>query len=566
MGLLIDGGCMAAREVKSALISVYDKTGIEEFATGLVELGYKIYASGGTATRIKEAGIAVTDVADIAGGEAILGHRVVTLSREVFAGILADSSKPDDLAELARLNIPLIDLVCVDMYPLEETIAKRGTTTDDVVAQTDIGGPTMLRAAAKSRRIVLSAPEQRTPVLQWLNDGKPQEPEFLEQLAARAEYEVTRYVMTSASYLNGSSMSGLVAQIDGPTKYGENPQQADAAFYADNRVSIDPLGLDQFTHVQGMERSYVNMTDIDRLLQTITHIAAGFERNFKEVPPMAVGVKHGNACGAAVGTTMVDAIEKMLDGDTRAIFGGVVMLNGVIDKAVADALIHYGMEGTATRLLDGVIGSEVSDEALEILSRKKLRVVINPALASLSEASLDTARRIRPVRGGMLAQPNYTFVQDLSGNDIAEHGRVTEQQRRDLILAWAIGATSNSNTITLVKNGQLIGNGVGQQDRVGAGQLALSRTTTELPEVSKKGDQIILTITLSASKITGAVAYSDSFFPFPDGPAVLASAGIKAILTSSGSIADDTVIQSLTAAGVGVITVPDKLGRGFYQH
>lgn len=549
-----------------ALLSVYDKTGIVDFARGLVDLDWQIYASGGTAKAIADAGITVKDVSELVGGDAILGHRVVTLSREISAGLLADKDSSDDLAEMKKLGLPVIDLVCVDMYPLEEAITKPGSSKQDVIQQTDIGGPTMLRSAAKGRRIVLSHASQRTEVLDWLKSDKPDETGFLESLAARAEYEVARYVMVSAKYLGGMEISGSLTRISSPTKYGENPQQADAAFYADNRVAADPLGLDQFEHVQGMARSYVNMTDIDRLLQTVTHIVAGFERNFGSVPAIAVGVKHGNACGAAVGETTVEAVEKMLLGDTRAIFGGVVMINGDIDEAVAESLMHHAMDGDKPRLLDGVIGASVSKEALELLSRNKLRVVINPALAKLDETSLDTARRQRPVRGGNLEQPNYDFILDLSADYMQSHGEPTDQQKRDMVLAWAIGATSNSNTITLVKDGQLIGNGVGQQDRVGAGQLALTRTTITLPELEEQGDTVTLKVTLDKQKLAGASAYSDSFFPFPDGPGLLAKAGIKAVLASSGSVADETVIKSLADQGVAIVMVPDKTGRGFYLH
>ncbi len=550
----------------NALLSVYDKTGIEDFAKGLVDLGWTVYASGGTAQKIKAANVAVTDVATLVGGEAILGHRVVTLSRELYAGILADTDSPEDMAEMQQLGLPLIDLVCVDMYPLESEIAKPDASIKDIVTQTDIGGPTMIRAAAKARRVVLSVAEQRQPVLEWLQAGKPNQAEFLEHLAARAEYEVTRYTLALAKYLNGSEVSGFVARKASATKYGENPQQAEAGLYADNRIAVDPLGVDQFQHVQGMEQSYINLTDIDRLLQTVTHIAAGFERNFGSVPALAVGVKHGNACGAGVADTHVAAVKKMLEGDTRAIFGGVVMINGDIDKEVAETLMTYAMEAGAKRLLDGVIGVSVSDDALQLLSRAKLRVVVNPALAHLSQASLDATRRLRPVRGAVLEQPNYDFVQDLTAEHMQFYGEVTDLQKRDMILGWAIGATSNSNTITLIKDGQLIGNGVGQQDRVGAGQLALARTTVNMPELSIDGDTLTITHTLDLKKIRGAVAYSDSFFPFADGPSVLAEAGIAAILTSSGSVGDETVIKTLTEAGVSLAMVPDKVGRGFYAH
>ncbi len=532
----------------NALLSVYDKTGIAEFAAGLHELGWNIYSSGGTADAVRKAGVPVTDVAELVGGGAILGHRVVTLSREVHSGLLADLNSAADLAELEALNIPIIHLIANDMYPLEEEISNPNSTPESIREKTDIGGPTMLRAAAKGQRIVLSVPEQRESVLKWLQDGKPDEVSFLADLAARAEYECARYIMLSALNLGGEETAGFIGRRVAPTKYGENPYQLPAGLYADNRVAIDPLGLDQFKHRKGWELSYINETDIHRLIITACHVAAGFARNYGEVPAMAVGVKHGNACGAGVGTNHVEAVQKMLEGDEIAIFGGVVMINGVIDADVARALMSHHMPDGQNRLLDGIVGSEVTDEAVEILSRAKLRIVTNPALATLDETSLEIAPILRQVRGGMLVQPNYTFIADLSADYIDRHGKTTPQQDRDLVLAWAIGSTSNSNTITIVKNGQLLGNGVGQQDRVGAAKLALSRAVDRDHDVS------------------GAAAYSDSFFPFPDGPMVLADAGVTAILTPSGSVKDPEVIAALTAAGTSIVMFPDKTGRGFFGH
>jgi phosphoribosylaminoimidazolecarboxamide formyltransferase/IMP cyclohydrolase len=285
-----------------------------------------------------------------------------------------------------------------------------------------------------------------------------------------------------------------------------------------------------------------------RLLQTVTHIAAGFEVNFGTVPAIAVGVKHGNACGAGVAATAVEAVQKMLEGDEIAIFGGVVMVNGPIDADVATALMTYHMPDGQNRLLDGVVGSEVTPEAMEILSRAKLRIVTNPALATLTKDSLETAPIYRNVRGGMLVQPNYTFVVDLKADYIERHGDVTEQQEKDMVQAWAVGSTSNSNTICLVKDGRMLGNGVGQQDRVGAAKLAVTRAT------SRDHD------------LKGASAYSDSFFPFPDGPLVLADAGITAILTSSGSVKDPEVVKTLADKKVSTTMLPDKTGRGFFGH
>ncbi len=557
---------MTKQNTKNALLSVYNKDGITEFAAGLIDNSYTIYSSGGTAGAIKAAGLPVIDVADLTGFGEILDHRVVTLHPKVHAGILADTTKPEHLKTLEEMGIPLFDVVCVDMYPLEEEIAKPDSTPASITEKVDIGGPTMINGAAKAGRVVLTRAEQRPQVIEWLAAGRPEESTFIAQLRATAFYETNRYYQQIVKHLNGSMVSAFIATLDSKTKYGENPWQADAGFYADNRINADPLGLDKFEHIQGMEKSFINMTDVDRLLQTSTHIAAGFERNFNDVPAMAVGVKHGNACGAGVAGSHVEAVKKMLEGDDRAIFGGVVMINGEISVEVAGALMHHKMEGDRKRLLDGVVGASVSPEALELLNRAKLRVVVNPALADLKEASLDTTRRARPVRGGVLEQPNYTFVQDLKADNITVHGDVTEQQKQDMILGWAVGSTSNSNTITLVKDGMVIGNGVGQQDRVGAGQLAVSRTTTELATFKTEGDKLVMTVKLDRAKLDGAVAYSDSFFPFDDGPMVLASAGVKAILTSSGSVGDPQVIKTLNAAGVSLIMVPDKDGRGFYGH
>ncbi|QQS19429.1 hypothetical protein IPL85_04055 [Candidatus Saccharibacteria bacterium] len=533
---------------QNALLSVYDKTGIAEFAKGLHDLGWNIISSGGTAKVVAEAGVPVTDVAELVGGEAILGHRVVTLSREIHSGLLADADRPEDLQELKDRGIPFIDLVAVDMYPLEEEIASGKATLQSVIEKTDIGGPTMLRAGAKARRIVLSRADQRSEVLAWLTDGKTEEKAFRDKLCAVAEYECARYIMISAKYHGGEEVAGWIGKRVAPTKYGENPRQTPAGLYADNRVTVDPLGLDQFTHQKGWELSYINETDMHRLLQTVTHIAAGFEKNFGKVPFIAVGVKHGNACGAGTAKTTVEAVQRMLEGDEIAIFGGVVMVNGLIDANVATILMQHHMPEGQNRLLDGVVGSGATAEALEILGRAKLRVVTNPALATLGNDSLETASVYRNVRGGILVQPNYTFVVDFAADYIEQHGEVSDQTKKDLILAWAVGSTSNSNTITIVKDCKLLGNGVGQQDRVGAARLAVTRA------LGRNHD------------IKGAAAYSDSFFPFPDGPLVLAEAGITAILTSSGSVKDTEVVKTLADKKVSTTMLPDKLGRGFFGH
>lgn len=534
---------------KTALLSVYDKTGIVDFAQSLLSLPetqWEILASGGTAKTLIEAGIPVTDVGSIVG-EPILGHRVVTLSREIHAGLLA-KDEPGDRAELNKLNIRYIDLVCCDLYPLKAEIARVGSTLESVIEQTDIGGPTMLRAGAKGGRIVIADPQDRTTVINWLKDGQPEKENFLRHLRAKAEYIVAEYVLTSARYHGAGEYFGFAGEKIAECKYGENAYQAPARVYACSRA--DDLSIKNFSIVAGASPSYNNWCDVDRMLQTVTHIAANFHSNYGTVPKIAVAVKHGNACGAAVGESAVDVLQKMIKGDPRAIFGGLVMTNFAIDDTLAETLLSYNMSMGQRRILDGIIAPAFADSSIEVLRRKgdKCRFMANPALEHLTKESLDKGPRFRYARSGFLVQPNYTYILDFKSADLAKYGELTKEQERDMLLAQAICATSNSNTITLVKNGQLIGNGVGQQDRVGAAGLALSRARGSDHDAS------------------GSVAASDSFFPFPDAPDTLIKAGIRAIFSTSGSINDPKTIELCRVENRPLYLIPDSVGRGFFGH
>ena len=327
--------------------------------------------------------------------------------------------------------------------------------------------------------------------------------------------------------------------------YGENAWQAPAGLFS-TRTS-DPLALDQFGVVQGVDPSYNNLCDLDRLLQAATHIAAIFEANTGNVPFIAIGVKHGNPCGASISTSRIRAIEGMVTGDSRALFGGLVMLNFPLDQDLAEILLTHQSKGR--RVLDGVVVPEVSVLALDSLKRKgdKCRIFVNPALASLTLASLDVAPRFRYVRGGILVQPNYTRVLTLTDPEVQHYGTLTPRQHHDLLLAWAVCATSNSNTITIVNNGMLIGNGVGQQDRVGAAELALKRAHD------------------AGHATRGSVAVGDSFFPFPDAVERLLDGGVEVIQATSGSIRDEEIKGVCAARGATLIHVPDKYLRIFFH-
>jgi phosphoribosylaminoimidazolecarboxamide formyltransferase / IMP cyclohydrolase len=530
----------------NALLSVYNKTGIADFASQLIGLGWKIYSSGGTAKELGGSGIEVTDVATIIGGGQILGHRVVTLSRQIHAGLLSRDTLEDD-QELVKLNIPKFDLVCVDLYPLEEEIKKVDATKESVIELTDIGGPTLLRSAAKGRRIVICDPGDRQAVIDWLKGGQENKEKFIDSLAAKAEFIVSKYCLSSANFQSQNLYNGILGERILNCQYGENKNQKPAGLYKTGLS--DNLGLYNFKLITGLEPSYNNLADLDRLLQTITHIAASFDINRGKVPFIAIGVKHGNPCGAAVSKDKVQVIQRMIEGDELALFGGSVMINFDLNEELAEVLLTYHMQA-GRRLLDTITASSFTDTAVTMLKRKgdKCRLMANPALAELNKNSLDSALRFRYVRGGFLSQPNYTFVLDLNDPELEKIGQATVEQENDLLLAKAVCDTSNSNTVTIVKDGCLIGNGVGQQARVRGAQLAVSQT-----EYAKH-------------EIKNAVASSDSFFPFTDGPEVLIKAGIKAIISTSGSVRDEEVKELCQKNNVILYLIPDAKARGFFGH
>lgn len=530
---------------KNALISVYDKTGVVEFARKLVALNFNIYSSGGTARKLMSEDVPVTDVAELVGGNAILGHRVVTLSREIHAGLLARPDVPEDMEELENLGIPFLDMVYCNMYPLVEEIAKKEATLMSVIEQTDIGGPTMIRSAAKGRRIVVSDQIDLSSVIEYIEKGE-ENLDFIQYLIAKAEFMVSSYVFASAEYHGGGKYFATFGTKFLECKYGENAYQS-AGVYSTG--SIDPLALDKFKSLSGNPLSSNNICDLDRLLNTATHLAAGFVANFPggEIPMIAIAVKHGNPCGASYGNDKYQVLRDMVTGDTRAIFGGLVLTNFELDEEGSEILMTH-QSGEGTRMLDGIIAPSFSNKGFEILEKRaKCRLVVNEALETKAIAKLDKNKRYRYVRGGSVVQSNYDFVVKID-DTTKVLGSADDTEKMSIMLAWAVGCTSNSNTVTLVQNNQLIGNGVGQQDRVGCCELAIKRAKD------------------AGHEIDGAVAYSDSFFPFTDGPEVLIEAGVESIFTSSGSVKDNDVVDFCAEQGINLYMVPDKIGRGFFGH
>jgi phosphoribosylaminoimidazolecarboxamide formyltransferase/IMP cyclohydrolase len=544
---------MPTAKRRVALISVSEKKNpdIIEFAKKLRELNFRILASGGTAKTLKDAGIPVTDVAKLVGGKAILGHRVVTISRELAAALLARYNHEDDLVEMAKLGLPYMDLVCCDFYALEKKVAEVGSKSDldesqklaAVTEATDIGGPNMVRAAAKGQRIVICDPNDRDRVLKWLEDGEPNRDAFMRQLAAKAEATVAKYALSSAGYLG--DWAGLIGHAIIRCCYGENRYQSPATVYATD--TTDPLAIANFRQVLGTAPSYNNITDLDRGLQTISHISETLSENHFGDKRIAIAMKHGNACGVGVANEPRIALTRMIEGDLLAILGAVVITNFPLDKLLCEYLINYKMDGER-RMLDCIIAPDVSNDSLEVLERKrdKCRVLINPALL---HPTLDPNPIVRPVRGGFITQPNYSYIANLRSSEMRWYGRPpSEAELMDVAIAKAICDTSNSNTITIVKYGQLVGNGVGQQARVYGSELAVLRAQW------------------SCFDLEGAVAASDSFFPETDGVEALVEAGIKVIFATAGGLKKMQVINYCIEQDVTLILIPDAIGRGFFRH
>ena len=386
----------------------------------------------------------------------------------------------------------------------------------------------------------------------------PDEKNFKRELAGRAEYVVAKYALASAEYLSNGKYKGIIGQMNDVCTYGENAYQTPSYLYQSADGLFSP---DKFKLLTETPLSYNNFCDRDKVLGTITHFSAGFKKNFdKAVSFFAIAVKHGNACGVGISSDPIEALKKMIEGDVRAIHGGSVFTNFKIGEDEAELLIHYQMKEGGRRLLDTITAPDFGPNAIEILARKKgkCRIVINRELENLSGESLDESLRIRNVRDGFLVQPNYTFVPDFKEASIESDSPadLNEKIKLDLVLAWAIGSNANSNTITIVKDGKLIGNGVGQQDRVGAAKLAIMRADDASFALSGQ----------ERAKLEGAVAYSDSFFPFSDGPEVLIDRGIKTIFATSGSVNDKEVIEFCKNRGVTLVMYPDKTARGFAWH
>jgi phosphoribosylaminoimidazolecarboxamide formyltransferase/IMP cyclohydrolase len=499
-------------------VSVYDKSGLDDLARGLSAAGIEIVSTGSTAARIAALGIAVTQVSEVTGFPETLDGRVKTLHPAVHAGILADLRLEEHQQQIDELGIAAFELVVVNLYPFVETVAS-GATPDECIEQIDIGGPTMVRAAAKNHPsvAVVTSPTQYAEVLSAVAAGGFTL-EQRQRLAAAAFVHTANYDVAVASWLGN-----VVAPSDGGTgfpawigatweraevlRYGENPHQR-AALYVTNHTP-NP-GLAQAEQLGGKEMSYNNYVDADAARR------AAYDH---DEPAVAI-IKHANPCGIAIGADIAEAHRKANDTDPVSAFGGVIATNRAVSAEMARQVAEIFTEV--------VVAPAFDDDALAILAeRKNLRLLV--AEPVVPHGGIE----IRPVSGGLLLQSTDKIDapgDDPSGWTLACGEPADEATIRDLVFAWRSVRAVKSNAILLAKDGAAVGVGMGQVNRVDSCRLAVTRA----------GD----------GRARGSVAASDAFFPFPDGLEVLTAAGVKAVVQPGGSVRDDEVIAAATAAGV----------------
>ncbi len=507
------------RQVRRALLAVYDKSGVVELARGLVERGVELVSSGGTAAALRDAGVPVTPVEEVTGFPEMLDGRVKTLHPRIHAGILADRRRPEHERELAEHGIEPFDLVVVNLYPFRETVAS-GAGPEEIVEKIDIGGPAMVRAAAKNSASVgvVVDPARYGEILGAIDREGGLPLELRRELAAEAFAHTAAYdAAVAAWFAAGEGLPGFVGlayrKLE-DLRYGENPHQR-GALYAEI-AGPGPLGGAEVL-VAGKEMSFNNWLDLDAAYA----LAAAFEG------PAAVIVKHNNPCGAAVAATLAEAYGRAYESDTVSAFGGIVAFNREADEDAARAMAEVFTEV--------VVAPAFTEGALEAFrQRKGLRVVRAPLPAG---DGLD----VRPLPGGALVQDRDRVVERREDMEVVSAREPTEDEWRDLLFAWTVAMRVKSNAIVFARELATVGIGAGQMSRVDASWLA----------VRKAGD-----------RAKGAVMASDAFFPFPDAVEVAADAGVTAVIHPGGSIRDEDVLAAAEARGMAVVLT----GRRHFRH
>ena len=526
--------------VRRALLSVSDKAGLVDLGRALAGRGVHLLASGGTRTALAEAGLEVTEVSAYTGQPEILGGRVKTLHPKLHGGILARRDVPDDLLALEAQGIEPIDLVVVNLYPFEATVNRPGVAFGEAIENIDIGGPSLIRGAAKNHAhvAVVTAPDQYPTLIDQLERSGGTTLAFRRALATAVFEQTARYDAMIADYMSRSVSDGDGEVDPFPTtlglrfdrravlRYGENPHQR-AAFYVEASTEGPNLATARILH--GKELSYNNLLDLDSALRLV--------RLFEG--PAAVVLKHNNPCGAALADDLAGAFELAYEGDPVSAFGGIIGLNRPVDAATADRLATPG------RFLEAILAPGFEPEALKVLTTRptwknsvrliELEAPIGPE--SAGPAGLD----LRRVEGGLLVQDWDAMEPEPSAGQVATRRAPTAEERAALDFAWRVCQAVKSNAIVLVRGRQLVGVGAGQMSRLDSVRIAVEK---------------------AGARAEGAVLASDAFFPFRDGPDAAAAAGVTAIIQPGGSRRDDETLAACDEHGMAMILT----GRRHFRH
>jgi phosphoribosylaminoimidazolecarboxamide formyltransferase/IMP cyclohydrolase len=511
--------------VRRALVSVSDKTGLEELVRTLAGLGVEILSTGGTASAVEALGVPVTRVEDVTGQPEILGGRVKTLHPRIHGGILAREHLEEDRADMEASGIGPIDLVCVNLYPFERYLARRGTTEDELIEKIDIGGPAMVRASAKNhhRVAILTSPEQYGPVVEELrasdgalsHDTRRRLARDAFQLTARYDAAIANWMAEGDGDFPGQVLLGFDRHLS--VSYGENPHQR-AAYYTERGARTHLLARVEKLH--GKDLSFNNLYDLD----AARNLLAEFEL------PACVIVKHNNPCGVAIAPDLLTAYTGARDADPVSAYGGVIVLNRPVDAALGELL--------ASTFVEVLLAPGYDEAALAALTRKpNTRILLNRERRRSNPGERD----VRRVVGGLLVQDRDAESEDRETMSVATARQPTEREWGDLIFAWRVAKHVKSNAIVLARDLVTVGVGAGQMSRV---------------------DSVRLSIEKAQVPVEGAVLASDAFFPFADGPQAAVDAGVTAIIQPGGSIRDDEVVAAADAAGLAMVMT----GRRHFRH
>ncbi len=513
-----------AIRVRRALISVSDKTGVADFAKGLAALGVQILSTGGTASALREAGIEVTDVAEFTGQEEILDGRVKTLHPRLHAALLARRDDAEHMATLEREGIEPIDLVCVNLYPFEQTVASHQVAPEVAIENIDIGGPTMIRAAAKNHDgvAVIVKPESYDAVLAEMEESSGEVSSSTrhwlanEAFAQTARYDAAISRWFSTSYEDFPEHLAVAYEKVLDLSYGENPHQR-AALYSE--AGIRSHVLSRVAKLHGRALSFNNVLDLD----SARRLVGDFEE------PACVIVKHNNPCGVAIGESALEAYEKALACDPMSAFGGVIALNRPIEKELAEALHE--------NFVEVLIAPEYEEEALEVLQQKEaIRILCGEERRDPDPVERDSKR----VLGGLLIQDRDGDPEPRELMEVVTKTEPSEEQWRDMRFAWTVVRHVRSNAIVIAKDGATLGIGAGQMSRVDSVRLAVEKCHNAREEEAE-------------ALLAGSAVASDAFFPFADGPQAAIEAGATAVIQPGGSKRDAEVIEACDAAGVAMV-------------